>query len=143
MLAARADDGRPTALLLVSLIPANAEGASTIGDAALAAVGEAISRNTRGGDFVGRYAEREFVVLLPDTNPDEGAVTMARLREVVATALRRSSVEGLPATVELSASVAPEHGTTSGALLAAADASMRRRRGVARPMAPRVLVTAA
>lgn len=141
VLAARADDGRPTTLLLITLTPAPSAGA--LSEAALAAAAEAVSRNTRGGDFVGRYAEREFVVLLPDTNAEEGATTLARLRDVVGTALLRAAREVPPATAEVVASIAPEHGTTSGALLAAADAALRRGRGGVLPMSPRVLQTAA
>ncbi|GJG85738.1 hypothetical protein tb265_09190 [Gemmatimonadetes bacterium T265] len=146
VLAARADDGRPTTLLLVTLTPpavGSGDGAGTLSETALAAVAEAISRNTRGGDFVGRYAEREFVVLLPDTNAEEGAATLARLRDVAGTALRRATFDVPPATLELAASVAPEHGTTSGALLATADATRRRGRGGALPPGLRVLQTAA
>ncbi len=141
VLAARAGDGQPTTLLLVTLAPP--AGAGAVGEAALAAAAEAISRNTRGGDFVGRYAEREFVVLLPDTNAEEGVATLVRLRDVVGTALRRVTFEVPPATAELVMSVAPDHGTTSGVLLATADASLRRGRGSVLPMSTRVLQTAA
>ena len=127
VLAARADDGRPTTLVLFSVGPG--AGASAVGEGALIAAAEAMCVNTRGGDFVGRYAEREFVVLLPDTNADEGAVTAARLSDAIATALRRVPFELAAATVEAAVSVAPEHGTTAAALLAAADANARRARG--------------
>lgn len=141
VLSARSDDGRPTTLLLVTLRPA--VGTGGVGEAALVAVAEAISRNTRGGDFVGRYAEREFVVLLPDTNAEEGGATLGRLRDVVGAALRRTTFDTPPATAELAASVAPEHGATAGALLAATDATLRRGRGGMLPMIGRTLQTAA
>ncbi len=146
VLAARVGDGRPTVLLLVSLTPpavAGAIGTSGLSEAALAAVGEAISRNTRGGDFVGRYSEREFVVMLPDTNVEDGAATLVRLRDVIGTALRNVTSDAAAPMVDMAASVAPEHGTTSGALLAAADATLRRGRGIANPMGTRVLQAAA
>ena len=128
VLAARAADGRPTSLLLITLVPAPG-GTGVVSDAALAAVGEAVSRNTRGGDFVGRYSERELVVLMPDTTAEEGAGSLTRLRDVVGTALRRSAAEVPAATAALGVSTAPDGGTTGSALLAAADTALRRGRG--------------
>ena len=132
VLTARIEDRRPTVLVLVQLLPAAGLGA--IDERVMAAAGEALSRNTRGGDFVGRYAERELVALLPDTNAEEGAATLARLREVLGDVLARTAGSGNACTSELALSVAPECGTTAGALLAAADASLRRVRNVSRPV---------
>ncbi len=140
VLAARAGDERSTTLLLVTLVPA---AGAPVSEGALFAAAEAISRNTRGGDFVGRYAEREFVVLLPDTDADEGASTLGRLRDVVAAALRRVADGAPPSAADFAMGVAPDSGTTVGSLLAAADASLRRARGGIFPMSTRVLQSAA
>jgi putative nucleotidyltransferase with HDIG domain len=72
VLAARSADGRPTSVLLVRVTNVDAlagDGGRGAVDAVLAAVADALSRNTRGGDFVGRHADDEFVLLLPMSRP--------------------------------------------------------------------------
>ncbi len=141
VLAARAADGRPTTLLLLTLVPP--AGTAALDEQASAAAAEMISRHTRGGDFVGRYAEREFVVLLPDTNAVEGGATLGRLRDMVGAALLQAAAGAEPILIEGAASVAPEHGATAGALLATADAALRRSRGSRRTTVMHELQSAA
>jgi diguanylate cyclase (GGDEF)-like protein/putative nucleotidyltransferase with HDIG domain len=130
VLSARADDGRPTSLLIVRLVnlaALAAERGRGAADAALSAVADALSRNTRGGDFVGRYADDEFVVVLPDVPLGEALAVAARLTE--ASTAARACVPGVrPVTprVAVGAAAAPPVGATPSLLLAAADGALAR-----------------
>lgn len=138
VLAARAQDGRSTGLVVVRVLDASAavahRGRAAV-DAALAAIGEALSRHTRGGDFVGRYAEDEFVILLPDENLLETHAAATRLRDcadstrVIAPGKDAAGTSMFSMRVEVGVAAAPQHGRTADALLAAADAMVRRGTG--------------
>lgn len=128
VLAARAADGRPSTLVVLTFGTGSPDARDAVNDAALAAVADALSCNTRGGDFVGRYAEREFVVLMPDTTAEEGAASAAWLRDLVDTTMRRNVGDGAAPAVDVTSSTAPESGTTSNALLAATAAALRHTR---------------
>jgi diguanylate cyclase (GGDEF)-like protein len=55
------------------------------GDEALRAVAKVVNRSlARAADFVGRYGGEEFVVLLPDTEPEGALVVAERIRAGVA-----------------------------------------------------------
>ena len=127
VLAARAHDGRPTALLLVTLDPATPATPATrpAADGVAAVVAEALSRHTRGGDFVGRYAAGEFVVLLADVSADEAHATAGRLAEVAGDALADAGDDARVA-VHVAVGIAPSGSAAPEALLAAADAARRR-----------------
>ncbi|GJG88241.1 hypothetical protein tb265_34220 [Gemmatimonadetes bacterium T265] len=135
VLAARANDGRPTGLVILRAVNVDAavadRGRDAV-DAALAAIGEGLSRNTRGGDFVGRYSDAEFVVLLPDEDLLHTHAAATRLREcaevtcVLAPDGDGAAVGRAPLRVNVGAAAAPTHGRTGHALLAAADAALRR-----------------
>jgi diguanylate cyclase (GGDEF)-like protein len=130
VLAARASDGRPTSLLLVRVTNLAALAAArgrAAADNAIAAVADALSRHTRGGDFVGRYADDEFVVLLPDV-PLVEALTVAQRLEEVGGAARACGpgVGPIRARVAIGAAAAPPIGGRTDVLLAAADAALRR-----------------
>ena len=68
-------------------------GATTRGDAVLAAVGAALSSGIRGSDFAGRTGGEEFVVVLPDTDAAGAAVAAEALRGAIA-ATRVPEVRG-------------------------------------------------
>ena len=55
-----------------------------MGDAVLAAVGEACREQLRSSDFLGRLGGEEFAILLPNTDIDGGAQVAGKLREAVA-----------------------------------------------------------
>ena len=123
VLAARAADGRPTSLLLVTLGSPGGS-AHPPADAVLQTVADALSRNTRGSDFIVRYARHEFLVLLPDLGADEAQVTAERLREVVVAAL---AAGGAPApALHVAFGSAPPASASPELLLAVADAARRR-----------------
>jgi diguanylate cyclase (GGDEF)-like protein len=119
VLAARSGDGRPTSVLLVrvtNLGALAAEHGRAAADAALAAVADRLSRDTRGGDFVGRYADDEFIVVLPDVPLGEAVLVARRLEDAGAA----------PARVAIGAASAPAAGDTAAHLVVAADAALGR-----------------
>ena len=55
-----------------------------LGDEVLAAFGSTIQTALRTSDFVGRYGGEEFVILLPDTGPEEAEMVAEKIRATVA-----------------------------------------------------------
>lgn len=80
-------DGRPYAMLLLDLDgfkQINDRHGHAAGDKALCSVSQALRRNLRPGDHLGRYGGEEFAVILPDTDADEASRVAERLRAAVA-----------------------------------------------------------
>ncbi len=135
VLASRATDGRPTGLVVVRVSDAShvlaTRGRAAL-EAALSMLADALSRNTRGGDFVGRYADEEFVVLLPDEDLLATHQAASRLREcveavrVIVPGRHGASASPFALRVQIGVAVAPQHGHSADALLAAADATLGR-----------------
>ncbi len=133
VLAARAGDGRHTGLVVVRVVDAGrvaaVRGRAAL-DATFAAIAEALSRHTRGGDFIARYADDEFVVLLPDRGLLETHAAAARLCEcaeaarVIAPTRHGGDTNPFSIRVDVGVATAPQHGRTAGALLAVADAAL-------------------
>lgn len=74
------------------------------GDALLRAIAETCLRAVRTTDVVGRWGGEEFVLLLPDTAPEGGAVLLERLRvAIAATAIPDRSGRPLSRTVSIGA----------------------------------------
>ena len=138
VLAVRRGTDRPVSVLAVrlDLVAATARGPAAR-DHVLRHVAETLSRNTRGGDFVGRVADDRFVLILPDLETAEVDRAAARIRESVAAhGVRLGSQIGEDLHVQLTIGTArtPADGDTPEALLAAATARARapRRRGTMR-----------
>ena len=96
------------------------------GDDALRAVVEVARRYLRPGQYVGRYAGDEFVVLLTGVDA-EGAVRVAeQMRSGVAGTMipLRDSAETFSVSLSIGAATAPVHGTTFEALFDAADRTL-------------------
>jgi diguanylate cyclase (GGDEF)-like protein len=93
----------------------------TVGDARLQALGTALQCSTRREDTAYRLGGDEFAVLLPGAPPDQAARAMARVAEAAA-----------PARFSWGVASCPADGTTSEALVAAADARLYRRRAAVR-----------
>jgi two-component system cell cycle response regulator len=68
------------------------------GDRALQAVAEVLRKTVRKGDTICRLGGEEFLVVLPDTHPDDAAVLAARLFTAIHT---RGEELGLPLTVSI------------------------------------------
>jgi diguanylate cyclase (GGDEF)-like protein len=89
------------------------------GDAVLAAVGAALSANTRASDVVGRWGGEEFLVLAPDT-PLPGALALA---ETLRAAVARIAVVGveLPISASMGVAICPDDAASQDLLLRQAD----------------------
>ena len=75
------------------------------GDTVLRGVAQAIQANLRGTDVIGRYGGEEFMLILTETNIEDGAALAEKLRMVVGRL--RFEVEGNPnLTVTISIGVA-------------------------------------
>jgi diguanylate cyclase (GGDEF)-like protein len=128
VLEARAADGRPTAVLLVTLDVAGPRVGRDRGlpsVEATVAVADALSRHTRGCDLVARYAQSEFVVLLPDVAAAEARAAATRVGEAANDALLDAGADER-VSVQVAYGVAPAGCVAPEALLATADAMRRR-----------------
>lgn len=101
-----------------------------VGDEALRAVAAAVGTGVRGKDLAGRFGGEEFVLALPDTDPDRAVLVAERLRERVAD-LRVPSRRDLPGaatvrglTVSIGVALYPDHADTLDSLLRVADTAL-------------------
>ena len=95
------------------------------GDAILRQVANVIADNIRGSDLLGRYGGDEFMLILPETQPDEAVVLAEKLRSLVAAhSLLIAGQQRLQVTI--SVGVAGEIGSQLqvDALVDQADAAM-------------------
>jgi diguanylate cyclase (GGDEF)-like protein len=95
------------------------------GDAVLRQVASLIADNIRASDLFGRYGGEEFMLILPETQPDEAVVLAEKLRNLVATSsLVIAGGQRLQATI--SVGVAGDVGSQLqiDALVDQADAAM-------------------
>jgi diguanylate cyclase (GGDEF)-like protein len=95
------------------------------GDLVLRHVGALLARNVRTTDVPGRYGGEEFLIALPETDPDAAAAVAEKLRQMMS----RTQVElpdGEVVTVTLSAGVAGGMGDVlqADALVRDADAAL-------------------
>jgi len=108
------------------------------GDAALAAIALLLSSSVRHGDLVGRFGGEEFVVLLPEAEPEVAQAVAQRMRHAVsglrvptvATDGREHVLSGL--TVSIGVATTPRFGYELPDLLVAADAALLTAKGYGR-----------
>lgn len=99
------------------------------GDIVLKALGAFFMKNLRASDIACRYGGDEFVLVLPDTDPAQVCERLDRLRSQVKQLRCEYEGHALPAT-SISIGVAqyvaqsPEHGSSAGELLKAADKAL-------------------
>lgn len=74
-----------------------------VGDQVLRELAQRIARNIRGLDLACRYGGEEFVIIMPDADPEFAASTAERLRRVVAD--EPFSVEGLSTALSVTTSI--------------------------------------
>jgi diguanylate cyclase (GGDEF)-like protein/putative nucleotidyltransferase with HDIG domain len=91
------------------------------GDAALMRVAKLLSDTSREIDPVARTGGEEFALILPDTDGEGGYLASERLRSAVERAFEG---EDVPLTMSFGLATFPDHGTTSEALLGAADQAL-------------------
>jgi len=91
------------------------------GDQVLRDLSQRIARNIRGLDLACRYGGEEFVIIMPDADPEFAASTAERLRRVVADA--PFEVDGLSEKIAVTASIGY---STSSVIVATPDRLIER-----------------
>ena len=130
VLAERRRTGSPVSLIVVDVDQfkqVNDTFGHLAGDDALRLVVGVIREQLRPGQYVGRYAGDEFVILLPGLDAD-GATTLAeeirRLTASMAIPLREQADRTLSVTLSLGVATAPQHGETFETMFTAADRAL-------------------
>ncbi len=95
------------------------------GDRLLMLVAKVLRQQARALDIVGRLGGDEFLVVLPMTKPTEAQVFVGRVQANL-DQLAKSHPEFGQCTLSIGVAEAPRHGSTVGALLAAADTALYR-----------------
>lgn len=90
------------------------------GDAILQEVARVLRNNLRSEDLLARFGGEEFVVLLPNTNPEQATLVGEKLRRAVEKQVL-SMVQKEPITVSVGVATCPMDGTESRVLLKTAD----------------------
>jgi diguanylate cyclase (GGDEF)-like protein len=96
----------------------------TKGDEALKVVGQVISNNIRPTDVVARWGGEEFVVILPETSPNEAAVAAERIRQKIEASDWAKCGFSEPVTVSLGIGSYPQHGENQSEIYEAADRAL-------------------
>ncbi|GLZ33067.1 GGDEF domain-containing protein [Lentzea sp. NBRC 105346] len=132
---------RPMAVMLLDLDHfkrVNDEVGHLAGDAALGAIALLLSATVRRGDLVGRFGGEEFVVLLPEAEPDEAEGVAERVRQAVAAlCVPTMATDGRPhelsgLTVSIGVATTERFGYELPDLLVAADAALLAAKGFGR-----------
>jgi diguanylate cyclase (GGDEF)-like protein len=110
------------------------------GDAVLAEFARRLRAEIREVDLAFRQGGEEFVVLLPETDAAGGTVVAERLgtairrTPVLARSARSTQTARIPVTVSIGIAVYPDHGSTGGAVLEAADDALYQAKAAGRDM---------
>jgi diguanylate cyclase (GGDEF)-like protein len=91
------------------------------GDILLNRAGKIIRRSVRDADQAFRYGGDEFVVILPQTTPDDGSVVANRVRQRIAEEMEKSES---PVTCSIGLASYPSDGVISRELVTAADTAL-------------------
>ncbi len=95
------------------------------GDAVLQAVAAELESAFRASDVICRFGGEEFTVILPDCDSDSAlAQAEALRRRVAALQVRQERVSITDQTISIGVASYPEHATTAGELVNAADAAL-------------------
>lgn len=121
---------RPLALLFVDmdlLREINNRHGHLVGDRVLQAVAGLLSRAIRSGDVAARFGGEEFVILLPDSNPQQAAYLAEQIRsEVAAHRLLLEDGSEVRCTVSIGVAAYPWDGPDAASLIQQADGAMYR-----------------
>jgi diguanylate cyclase (GGDEF)-like protein/PAS domain S-box-containing protein len=96
------------------------------GDEVLVGIGRVLREQLRETDIVARLGGDEFAVLLPQSDAGQAREVCSRLAHALAQPLVLTGGHAVRLTASIGLALFPEHGTTSGDLLARADAAMYR-----------------
>ncbi len=130
VLAERRRTGAPVTLLVVDVDQfksVNDTYGHLAGDDALRLVVGVIREQLRPGQYVGRYAGDEFVILLPGLDADGGKVIAEDIRRTTAELsipLRDAPERSMSVTLSVGVATAPQHGETFDAMFSAADRAL-------------------
>jgi diguanylate cyclase (GGDEF)-like protein/putative nucleotidyltransferase with HDIG domain len=130
LLATHLASGAPVSLLVVDVDHfklVNDTHGHLQGDDVLRAVADALRRQLRATDILGRYAGDEFVVVLSQTALPDAQEVAERIRAAVQ--LHQCPLRGadgifISATLSIGAATAPQHGSSVEELFAAADRAL-------------------
>jgi diguanylate cyclase (GGDEF)-like protein/PAS domain S-box-containing protein len=104
-----------------------------MGDVVLAAFGDFLQNSVRKGDIACRYGGEEFLLILPGASREDAVARAHQLREVSGhLAVSHGGRVLGPVTLSLGVAVFPEHGSSSGTLLRAADQALYRAKHLGR-----------
>lgn len=90
------------------------------GDELLKFIAQTLKATVRITDYAFRYAGDEFIILLPNTGPEEATLVAERIRA----ALQHPVGEGVEASVSVGVATLPLHAGDSEGLMIAADRAM-------------------
>ncbi|MFL5607103.1 MAG: HD domain-containing phosphohydrolase [Gemmatimonadaceae bacterium] len=130
VLAERRRTGAPVTLLVVDVDQfksVNDTYGHLAGDDALRLVVGVIREQLRPGQYVGRYAGDEFVILLPGVDADGGRVVAEEIRRRTAELeipLRDQPERTMSVTLSVGVATAPQHGESFEAMFTAADRAL-------------------
>lgn len=129
-LARIARDGHALSVLMIDIDhfkTVNDRWGHEAGDRTLRATARRLGRGTRSADVVCRYGGEEFVVILPGADLTDAARRAEQLRAMAEAGISDDDEPGVQAvTLSIGVASAPLHGTSSDALLGAADQALYR-----------------
>jgi diguanylate cyclase (GGDEF)-like protein len=127
--------GKPIAIALLDLDhfkDVNDTHGHAVGDDVLREVARRIGDTLRQEQIVGRIGGEEFVVLLPDTSPQQALVALERVRKAIGE-VPIPVPGGTPVLITMSGGIAPlTDGMTVAVALGQADKAMYRAKGLGR-----------
>ncbi|HEY7992829.1 MAG TPA: diguanylate cyclase [Candidatus Eremiobacteraceae bacterium] len=106
-----------------------------VGDEALRVVTAVLHKACRATDIIGRYGGDEFMIVLPDTAPDQAINVAERIEaELAAQQLRPGEGEAIPLHCSIGLATHPRDGATAADLIAKADAALYQSKRQGLPM---------